>query len=196
MDIVIIAAIVLLVLFTMWWVMRPLWLEPAGIDSTGLGRQQPLAELDHRRDGVYKAIKDLELDLASGKLSEADYNIQRSQLVADAADILRQIDQVSQSADEGLDARIDSLLSGFESNGARTNDALREQIRLEIRQGPTERAKTGCPQCGYLVEPDDAFCRKCGRQLQQQCPECGEAVATDDRFCSHCGAQLAVEATE
>lgn len=196
MDIAAVAAITLLVLLTAWWVLKPFWQEPTITLAADLSEQRSLAELYHRRDAVYKSIKDLELDLASGKLSEADSNLQRSQFVAEAADILRQIDRLSQLADEGLETQIDSLLAGFESNGAGTPDPLREEIRLKIRQALAGQGGTGCPQCGYTVDADDAFCRKCGAQLEHQCSACGEAVGAGDLFCAHCGEELAVEATE
>lgn len=49
------------------------------------------AALEAARDASLRALHDLELDLATGKLSDADYAAQRAALEAEAAAILRQL---------------------------------------------------------------------------------------------------------
>lgn len=45
-----------------------------------------------------------------------------------------------------------------------------------------------CPDCGYPVGPEDAFCRGCGvPRVANACPSCGTPRAPDDVFCGHCG---------
>jgi len=47
---------------------------------------------------------------------------------------------------------------------------------------------TRCPDCGYPMLPDDAFCRGCGRPKGElQCPHCGSPRSTKDTFCGRCG---------
>ena len=68
----------------------------AGFVAGPLLRQRPsdagedpvLAELEAAKEAKYREIKDLELDAASGKLDEAEYEAQRARLRREAADIL------------------------------------------------------------------------------------------------------------
>ena len=51
------------------------------------------AELEAARDAKYRQIRDAELDLRTGKLSEADWRAQDRALRAEAVDILRRLDE-------------------------------------------------------------------------------------------------------
>jgi hypothetical protein len=62
-------------------------------DMLGLGEQKKLAYLYSRRSTVYDNLRDLDGEFQMGKLSQADYERLRGGLMAEAADIVRQIDQ-------------------------------------------------------------------------------------------------------
>lgn len=53
-----------------------------------------------------------------------------------------------------------------------------------------------CPQCGTLLEPDAAYCTKCGAPVFAKteepriCPSCGKPVSTESAFCTKCGHQM------
>lgn len=49
---------------------------------------------------------------------------------------------------------------------------------------------TTCPGCGAGVQPDFAFCPRCGGPLPRGCPSCGAACPPDFAFCPRCGARL------
>ena len=51
-----------------------------------------LAELEAAREAKYREIRDAELDLSTGKLSESDYEMLEHDLRAEAIEILRSID--------------------------------------------------------------------------------------------------------
>lgn len=197
MDIASSAAIILLILITLWWVLRPLWQTDELSSLPGLtANREPLAELYHRRDAVYAAIKDLEFDLAANKVSQKDYKQFRTQLTTQAAEILKRVDHVSQASDDTLEAEVDALLSRFETGEGVGDEALRERVRLEIRDSLRNEQQLFCPNCQNSVSPEDIFCSRCGTSLNNQCPNCREAVLPQDRFCSHCGAALMAEAAE
>jgi hypothetical protein len=45
-----------------------------------------------------------------------------------------------------------------------------------------------CPSCGFPLQADDAFCRKCGtRVVSAACASCGASLLPDDAFCRKCG---------
>jgi hypothetical protein len=52
-----------------------------------------LAELEAARDAKYREIRDAELDVRTGKLSDEDYAALDGSLRAEAVDILHQLDE-------------------------------------------------------------------------------------------------------
>ena len=47
-----------------------------------------------RRDAAYGSLRDLEQDLRTGKVTEADYEAERDRLRAEAARVLRELDEL------------------------------------------------------------------------------------------------------
>jgi hypothetical protein len=81
---IILAVLALLALF----VTRPLW-RP-GPDR--LSEPGDVAELEAERDAKYREIRDAELDLRTGKLSQEDFEATDRTLRAEAIEILRSLD--------------------------------------------------------------------------------------------------------
>ena len=59
--------------------------EGAGVD--------PVAELEAARDAKYREIRDAELDVRTGKLSDEDYRSLDTTLRTEAIEILNELDQ-------------------------------------------------------------------------------------------------------
>lgn len=53
----------------------------------------PVAELEAARDAKYREIRDAELDVRTGKLSDADYESLDTTLRTEAIEILNELDQ-------------------------------------------------------------------------------------------------------
>jgi len=53
------------------------------------------AELEARKEAIYRQIRDAELDREQGKLSRADWARADAELRAEAIEILREIDRLS-----------------------------------------------------------------------------------------------------
>ncbi|HWI06654.1 MAG TPA: hypothetical protein VNT54_03975 [Solirubrobacteraceae bacterium] len=51
-----------------------------------------IAELEARKEAKYREIRDAEMDLRTGKLSEEDHRVLDRQLRAEAVDILKALD--------------------------------------------------------------------------------------------------------
>ncbi len=51
-------------------------------------------ELRERRDEAYQALQDLEQELHTGKITPADYELERARLRSEAADALRGLDEL------------------------------------------------------------------------------------------------------
>jgi hypothetical protein len=58
------------------------------------GWSPDVAELEAARDAKYREIRDAELDLRTGKLSDADFRALDNALRAQALDILRRLDDL------------------------------------------------------------------------------------------------------
>ncbi len=52
-----------------------------------------IAELEARKEAKYREIRDAELDMRTGKLSEDDHRVLDRQLRAEAIDVLRELDE-------------------------------------------------------------------------------------------------------
>jgi len=52
-----------------------------------------LVELEARKEAKYREIRDAELDLRTGKLSERDHRVLDRQLRSEAIEILRELDE-------------------------------------------------------------------------------------------------------
>ncbi len=137
-------------------------------------RSEPvLEELLSQRDAVYTAIKDLENEHATGKLSDADYRSLRVKYEARAVALLQELDRVVMTLPR-----------------ADTEDAIEREIARWRRASASEGALQ-CPQCGATHTAADAFCARCGSALRSvRCPACGKTAAAQDRFCSRCGKEL------
>jgi hypothetical protein len=132
-----------------------------------------LEELVSQRDAMYAAIKDLENEYATGKLSEADYRSLRAKYEAKAVAILQELDRVVAALPR-----------------AEVDDVIERQVAQLRRGAMAERART-CPQCGAAYTAEDVFCAKCGASLRgARCPSCGTRAAVGDKFCRQCGTAL------
>jgi hypothetical protein len=64
----------------------------------GLGEGDPdegeLAELEARKQAIYRQIRDAEADHAAGKLSDADFRALDGELRAEAIELLKRIDRL------------------------------------------------------------------------------------------------------
>jgi hypothetical protein len=117
------------------------------------------------------ALREIEFDKATGKLSDKDYESLRASYTRDALAELRAADN-----------------AGIELAAAR-------QVTDEMVEAAIRRAKNSildCTVCGPRPEPDAVYCSSCGRYLPGNCKNCGTPVdLVDARFCIGCGEGLA-----
>ena len=72
------------------FVSYPFW----GRGDVSRSEDPELAGLKAARESKYREIRDAETDLASGKLSQDDFDLVNAELRGDAVEILKQLDQV------------------------------------------------------------------------------------------------------
>ena len=114
-----------------------------------------------------RALKEIEFDRATGKLSDADYDVLKTRYTTEALAALR--------AEAG-------------AQGA-------ERSPLPERTAPRSPLPVpACPAHGPRPEADAQFCSECGRRLATApgyCARCGTALEHNAHYCHSCGARVA-----
>ncbi len=144
------------------------------------GAEPALQRLYVQRDGVYAAMKELEFEFATGKLSEHDFQQLQERYKRKAVAILKRID----------DARAGRLSRGalveFEDDleverpraprkaGRRAELDVEQEIEAFRRRAREsgEAAALTCPSCGRpVLDPEAVFCAKCGAPVRDASPQ-------------------------
>lgn len=125
------------------------------------------------------ALKEIEFDRETGKLSDEDYAFLKSKYTGAALDALRAEGATDDSTPAG-GGDVEVLIA-----------ARVRALRFAATSAPPGSAV--CPACGPRPEPDAAFCSSCGRRLQAggACAGCGAELGPGSRFCAHCGTGVA-----
>ena len=149
-----------LALLALLYVLAPLFLAAAETDHDGV-----IAASDH----AVAALREIEFDRATGKLSEVDYGALRARYTAAALAEL--------SADR---------------DGAANGQASRASDPLEVAVASYRSGHRECAVCGVRPEPGAVYCSECGRYLDARCGRCGSALGDlpGARFCPTCGQVL------
>ena len=125
-------------------------------------------------ESAIDALREIEFDRATGKLSDADYASLKAEYTRTALVELRSREEPSPSAVATPNVAGEAV------------DAAEAAV-LRYRSMRRE-----CDTCGPRPEPDPAFCSNCGKYLKGNCSHCGATVdAPASRFCSNCGSSLA-----
>lgn len=161
-------------------------------------REKKLSETDALitdREQLLTALRDLDFDHATGKITDEDYAPQRAQLVAQSAAVLKQLDDLKPLGPRPLAAGPD------ESDDLAVlpiEDYIEAEIAARRQAGPAHGQSLAsatntlaCPQCGASAQIGDRFCPKCGTTLAHACLDCGHTLRPADRFCPRCGAKQA-----
>jgi hypothetical protein len=110
------------------------------------------------------ALREIEFDRATGKLSDADYASLREKYASEALADMR---------------RSPALTPDL-------NDPVEAAIRAYRGTHPS------CGKCGIRPESDAIYCSNCGSYLPGKCSSCGVTVTVSGvRFCFDCGTRLA-----
>ena len=114
-------------------------------------------------DSAIAALREIEFDRATGKLSDADYAELRKAYGDRALKELRAADSAAALPADPIEARV-------------------REYRLTHRE---------CPTCGVRPEADAIYCSTCGSFLDGRCPRCGGDITEPGAtFCSSCGEML------
>ena len=128
-------------------------------------------------DGAVAALREIEFDRETGKLSDSDYAELKTRYTREALAELR-----------AADAR-DAALAPVAVLALSPADAA-DPVEAAIRRA--RENQRSCGVCGPRPEPDATYCSNCGLYLPGACAKCGTHVdLVGSRFCSGCGDHLA-----
>jgi hypothetical protein len=134
---------------------------PATRRPIGLPLIAPAADED-----AIVALREIEFDRATGKLSDADYAELKARYTSRALAAMRA------RGDAGANASPEDIVEAT---------VLAYRARLK-----------SCARCGPRPEPDAIYCSNCGSYLDETCAGCGRVVEeAGAAFCAGCGRQLA-----
>jgi hypothetical protein len=154
----------LLAVAALAYVLYPLLFEVSSASERALPREVRPPGSGTDEDAV-AALREIEFDRATGKLSDADYVDLKTRYTARALEAMR--------AGDGV--------------GVPLADDAAEAAVLAIRR----RLRT-CAGCGPRPEADAVYCSNCGAYLDEKCAGCGRVVVEPGAsFCAGCGRQLA-----
>ncbi len=124
------------------------------------------------------ALKEIEFDRETGKLSDDDFAVLKAKYSRVALEAIK--------AEDGAGAA-----------GVRAAEAADAEAESLIRR-VAEGQQAACPNCGPRPEVGAAFCSTCGAPLGRasspaagpSCSSCGAALDDGAKFCSECGAKV------
>jgi hypothetical protein len=132
---------------------------------------------EEQMDGAVAALREIEFDRETGKLSDSDYAELKTRYTREALAELR-------AADARNAAAVPVVVAAMSpADAADPVEAAIHRARQNQRS---------CGVCGPRPEPDATYCSSCGRYLPGACAKCGTSVdLVGSRFCSGCGDHLA-----
>jgi hypothetical protein len=142
------------------FVMYPLFVDT----PERVARVEPVQR--ESEQSAVRALREIEFDRATGKLSDSDY--------------------------ESLRANYSQLALVELRGGPVPSAAPIPEDEIEARVRAYRAARRDCKRCGLRPEPDAIYCSTCGDYLGGACPACSAPVTeTSATFCSTCGVPLA-----
>jgi hypothetical protein len=160
---------VLLAAGMVYYVLRPILRPPAsGVSAEGAEGEDPDDDLSPQTVAL-RALKEIEFDRATGKLSDADYDALKTRYTEEALAALSRTAELTPGASPGIS----------EPRAAARGQSTKMQA---------------CPTDGPRPEPDAVFCSTCGRRLataSAYCVRCGSSLQADARYCERCGTRVA-----
>jgi rRNA maturation endonuclease Nob1 len=162
-----------------------LWLVLQPVVRPGARRERTLEPTDPEETpkGIaLTALKEIEFDRETGKLSNSDYEFLKSKYTAQALDALRQESEAG--ALDDIEVMVAAKVRALRLASAATSS---NAPTLTLASSPA------CTLCGPRPEPDAVFCSTCGRRLRlpSACVSCGAALSPDSKFCESCGKRVA-----
>jgi double zinc ribbon protein len=164
------------------------------IISPLIGQQVHLAstvddpeDLDETPKGIaLSALREIEFDRATGKLSDDDYQSLKAKYTAEALVVLRNEAAAAPGASDAEPGAAAAPTADASTADDPVEALVAERLRL------LQAGSTRCPSCGPRPEGNALYCSSCGRSLTVGgCAECGAPLLPGSRYCENCGVAVA-----
>lgn len=131
------------------------------------------------------ALREIEFDRETGKLSDTDYTELKQRYTREALAELRAADAAA-----GGVAAAPAAAASVSAGASPAAGVVVDAVEAAIQRARSNQKQ--CGVCGPRPEPDATYCSSCGRYLPEKCGACGTSVdLVGSRFCSGCGTHLA-----
>jgi hypothetical protein len=138
-------------------VLEPI-LRPAGMAAPAAGEAEPEEDpRERRKELALAALKEIEFDRATGKLSDADYEKMLARYTREAVEALREAEAVPGGGNGHGPAPAVVV-----PVGAVADDPV-ERLIAEARQA--SQGRKFCTSCGAALEGSGRFCVECGARM-------------------------------
>lgn len=140
-------------------------------------------------ENAIDALREIEFDRATGKLSDDDYASLKAQYTRTALVELRARETVSPVGAPAVAGSVGNAPADSAPNDQLAGDAM-DAAEAAVRR--YRAVRRSCDTCGPRPEPDPTFCSSCGNYLEGACAHCGARIDQPaSRFCANCGSSLA-----
>jgi len=180
---------IVLALAAVFVVLLPILRPPVGrLEPRPLFDDPEDDPLEHRKEQALAALKEIEFDRETGKLSEDDYQAMLTRYTKEAVEALRAAEapaataEAAASGEVSVEAAAVPALAGANGSGgggggnghaprsaspAASGSAEDEVERLiaEARQAAKGGGRKYCINCGALLEGSGRFCVECGTRV-------------------------------
>jgi hypothetical protein len=170
-------AAALLAAAAIWLVLGPLmWPEAERIRAW-----EPPDPEETARGVALSALREIEFDKETGKLSDADYAELKAEYTVAAVAAIRQ------------EAARPSGVAAGTGGASSVSDSDVEAMIAARARAIAGGSAPACRSCGPRPESDAVFCSACGRRLDTvaSCGHCSAPVVPGSNFCESCGARVA-----
>jgi Double zinc ribbon len=174
-------AAVLVGALVLWLVLQPL-IRPAASRPRVF---EPVDPEETPKGIALTALKEIEFDRETGKLSDSDYQFLKGKYTTAALDALR---QEPEGDTRGIGSDDLEAMIAAKVRALRSASAFASSDPVSAPSHPLE-----CSSCGPRPEADAVYCSSCGRRLPVRgaCDQCGTALLPGSRYCESCGRQVA-----
>ena len=159
-------------------VLRPIFTPP----DVRPAAPEPVDPEETPKGVALTALKEIEFDRETGKLSDSDYLLLKQRYTTAALDALRAEERgaAGVGAGAGSGADVEAMIA-----------ARVKTLRSAATSAPA--GALACGTCGPRPEADAAFCSSCGCRLLAggTCERCGAPLQPGSRFCEGCGTRVA-----
>ena len=133
-----------------------------------------IESLVSRKVALVQALRDIEYDSKTNKISEEDYLRFKKSCERQAVGVMRRLESLhggNRDWDILIDEAIEQRLANMDSDGTDAHRQSSQHLPKPERDVPTH-----CPGCQTPLEADDRFCSQCGQPISSGDKEATKAV--------------------